>query len=354
MKKYENEPEFVRSLLKKAEEQYDGIEGFALVRRLPGGERNDVFALEDRRGKKLILRILHHDFDLRGLEYINRWSAYCADHVPVINTPLCTKDGRSSAGIGPFTVCFLPFVEGGHADRNDAVIRDEMARYHAQIHRVSLSYPDRKPRPDRAPLGFLDLDENFMFNWEQVRKMLENGGRSMFDDPRYQTEEMQKYIEGIYDRRGMILGEKDYFQRMFADLRKKYDSYAAGPIHGDMYGANVLAQDGHIRGIIDWDESNFELHVYELARTMWEFSKDGEGTSILSERATRYLSVYLDSEGTSKEGEWRYLIPLIRAVKFLDIIFYMQNSMIGDVWSPAYGYESAVTLENLADFALFE
>lgn len=350
MRNYPDEARLVAELAEHAGQEY-GINLKAdHYQRLKGGERNDVFLLGSK--PNVIMRIIHHNTSIHGVEFVNRWSRYCAQYSPLVNAPFLTLSGKSYFSREDMLVSLFPFVPGTHANRNIPQIRQKMAEFQAQLHQISLACPYQESRKDRTSTIYIDLDHNFLYNWQEVETMLSQGGRALFEDPRYQDDVSQKTISLLYQKRGILYDAKEELTQLFKHLQGQ-KILMKGPIHGDMYGANVLAQKGHITGVIDWDEANVDLHVYELGRTMWEFCKDEKACTLRKNWALNYLENYSKAGGTSPKEEWHLLVPLIRTVKFLDIVFYMQNAIIGDVWSPAYGLESIHVLKNLKDFTLF-
>jgi Ser/Thr protein kinase RdoA (MazF antagonist) len=351
MRAYENEPLFINTLVNRVYDEYHGIVPINSNRRLFGGERNDVFLLEGE-GKKYVMRIIHHLTDIRGVRYTNNWSRFAAERMPEANAPLLTNSGDTLFVHDGHIVGIYPFVDGMHSDRDDPQVRDEMAYAQAKLHRIGLIYPDQNSRPDRCSMIFLDLENNFLYNWDNVDQMLRSGGRSMFEDPNHQNEDEQLIIQQLYDRREILYSAKKEFSILVKKLRQNMDTLLYAPIHGDMYSSNVLVKNHKIVGIVDWDECNNEILVYELGRTCWEYCKDIENITFHHERAERYLSLYKEAGGPAPESQWHLMIPLLRMLKFMDIMLYLNNSIIGDVWDPAYGLESIIALNNLKNYRL--
>ena len=69
--------------------------------------------------------------------------------------------------------------------------------------------------------------------------------------------------------------------------------------------------------------------------------------SFLADRLERYLSVYKAEGGPVPESQWDLMAPLLRYLKFIEVTFYLHNSIIGDVWDPDYGLENIRALINL-------
>lgn len=347
MRTYDDEPRLLESLCRYVLELYEGIPSLSGGRRLSGGERNDVFLVEGQ-GEKWILRISHHNQDEASLRFTNDWSRYASERLPEAVAPLLTRAGTSYFRYQGLLVSLFPYVNGSHSSKDNPAHRREMAQLQAALHRIGQSYPRTEPRRDRQTMLELDFDQNFLYKWDDVTRMFNTGGRALFEHPNCQDDDLQRCIAGIYEHRQTLFDARRELEEWVVKIRRIKSTLLYAPIHGDMYPANVLARGDKIVGIIDWDECNVESLAYELGRTMWEYSKDLEHFNLNCQFAKQYLVDYISAGGPVPEAEWPLMIPFLRLLKFMDVMFYMNNAIIGDVWSPAYGYESIRVLENLA------
>jgi Ser/Thr protein kinase RdoA (MazF antagonist) len=343
VRQYENETKLLSGIFEQTAREYEGMAVPLSCKRLSGGERNDIFKLDFHEGSPLVLRIIHHKTELSGVLYTNTWSAFAASRIKEAISPRLTKTG-DSIFIHNGMICeILPFVEGVNSDRELSIHRDEIAKIQARLHNIGLQFPDQRPRPDRPRLLEFDFENNYIYNWEAVDKMLSSGGKALFSDPRHQSETEQEKIAGIYERREALYKGKEEFIKLTESLKKRRDLLYA-PIHGDLYGPNVLMKDDRIAGILDWDECGNEMLVYELGRVLWEYCKNPERDGFDRDRSAQYLAAYKAEGGPVPEDEWDLMVPLLRYLKYIEVMLYVHNSIIGDVWDPAYGLENIKAL----------
>lgn len=347
MQFYENEPQFVAGLIARIRECYEGICPIERFQRVIYGERNDVFFLYGK--NNYVIRIIHHSIPMEGVRYINRWAALAADGCDVAVAPMLTKEGESFLIYEGRAVCLYPMIEGDHADPSDPPIRDDMAIRQAQLHRIGVSCPIKAPRPDRSQMLNFNFENNFLYNWDRVDAMLRAGGSPLFHDPRRQTETDLACAREIYERREVIYRAKEEFQQLLQQLSERRLSLTYAPIHGDLYSSNVLAKDHRITGIVDWDECNYDLTAYELARTCFMFCGDETGTTFDMQKAERFLRLYEEHGGPTPKSEYFLMVPMLRMLKYMDIMLYLHNTIIGDTWTPSYGLQCVLAIDRLKD-----
>ncbi len=83
-------------------------------------------------------------------------------------------------------------------------------------------------------------------------------------------------------------------------------------MHGDFYAGNVLVRDGHIVGLLDWDEAFLGPPERELAWAAWEW---GDGLSTLGsdlEGARTFVADYVAAGGPAHPVDEEALRQLIR------------------------------------------
>ena len=352
VREYADEGKVMEALARRVGEEYDGVPRLTPCRRLRGGERNDVFLMEGG-GEKKIVRVIHHATDVRGLRFTNDWSRFAAERMPEVSAPYLTRSGETFFVCDGMMAGLYPYMEGEPSRRDYLPHRLDMARKHAQLHRIGVEYPVKTPRPDRQTMLDLDLENNFLFRWSEVTAMLADGGRALFEDPRHQNEEDQRCIEGLYRHRQSLIDARRELEEWQRSVRARKSGLLYAAMHGDLYPSNVLAVGDRITGIIDWDECNVDCLAYEFGRGMWEYTKDLDTFCFDPQAVRQYADAYAEAGGPVPPEEWDIIVPSIRLLKFTDTVFYMQNAIIGDVWGPAYGYESVRVLENLRDFRLF-
>ncbi len=346
MQFYENEPSFVAALIAEIREQYPNIPEITSFKRVIHGERNDVFFLYGQ--KNYVIRIIHHSIPFAGVEFINRWACLAAQECDVAIAPLKARNGQTYIVSNGRAVCLYDLIEGSHADPSDSAIRDDMAEKQALLHRIGLHCPIKAPRPDRSQMLTFDFDHNFLYDWEAVDTMLKQGGKPLFSDPRHQSAQDLRCAQEIYDRAGAVYRAKEEFQATVKAINEQKRPLTYAPIHGDIYSGNVLAKDHRITAIVDWDECNYDLTAYELARTCFMFCADETGTTFDMAKAARFLKRYEECGGVTPKSEYFLMVPMLRMLKFMDIMLYMHNTIIGDTWTPSYGLQCIIALDNLA------
>ncbi len=346
MQFYENEPAFVEGLIAVIRREYPDIPAISSFERIIHGERNDVFFLYGE--KNYVIRIIHHSIPFVGVEFINRWACIAADGCDVAIAPLLTKDGKTFIVHDSRAVCLYDKIEGSHAAPSDPLIRDDMALRQAQLHRIGFDCAIKAPRPDRTQMLTFDFENNFLYKWDAVDKMLKEGGRTLFEDPRHQSERDLACAREIYERRDAVYRAKEEFEKIVREINARDLSLTYAPIHGDIYSGNVLAKDHRITAIVDWDECNYDLTAYELARTCFMFCSDPSGTTFDMQKAARFLRIYEENGGVTPKNEYFFMVPMLRMLKYMDIMLYMHNTIIGDTWTPSYGLQCIIALDKLA------
>ena len=339
------------SIISKITGCYDNVISIENSERISGGDWNDVYCLYKQNGDKLVLRIMHPSYKKEGIDFTNRFALYASKIIPEAVSPLCKKDGSSIIDFRERYACLFPFKEGSYSDRTNPAHRDDAARILAELHKAGISYTDKTPRPDRFPLASLDLEQNHYYNWDKTDSMLKKGGRTLLEDPFHQNEKDQFVIQEIITLSSVVYEAKNEFNKLQISLNQR-DDLARAPVHGDLYGRNILVVNDKISAVIDWDECAIELLVYELARTAWEYCKDTATFNFDKGMLTRFLTVYKDSRGPVPEEHWRFMVPLLRFLKYLEVMLYLHNSIIGYNWIPSYGLENLKALINLKSFQL--
>ena len=100
---------------------------------------------------------------------------------------------------------------------------------------------------------------------------------------------------------------------------------------------------------MDWDECQYEPLVYDLSRGIWEFCKDKAKTDIDMTLAEKFLQVYFEAGGPVPKEQTDLLLPYIRLVRIVEVLFYIVNSVIGDYWNAEYTVRNLKALKNLPE-----
>ncbi|GIP30908.1 MULTISPECIES: phosphotransferase [unclassified Paenibacillus] len=139
-------------------------------------------------------------------------------------------------------------------------------------------------------------------------------------------------------------------ERWVGRLRQDGTRFMSGFIHGDYYGGNLLTdRRGQITAVIDWDECGKEWLIYELARSIWEFCHDDEENRMDSRNAHAFLQDYRNAGGPVPETDFAFILPFIRYVRLVEILFNLDQGLKGQPWSPEYTVHNLKALMNLND-----
>jgi len=318
--------------------------GLASVRdagTLSGGEWNQVHRIETETGP-LVLRIAHPATRPESAAYELALMRLMHREIPQVPLPLPTDDGRDFWIWEDRIVSLCPLMPGRVADRESAGLQAEAAAMLARLHRVALECSSSGPHPHYEPLREVSWKRNLWFDWTAVRKYLASG----------RVEEALDGL-GVEDgrelcRRFNCLDEERqaaeaWVQRVAGSQRRLHFA----PVHGDYYRGNVLAEGARITAVIDWEEAHPEWLVFELASALYEFCKDDERCTLERARATAFLQAYREAAGPVPPSDDDLLLPFIRVIRLIEVLFSLDQARQGQPWDPAYTLGNLRALENL-------
>jgi Ser/Thr protein kinase RdoA (MazF antagonist) len=234
-----------------------------VVGRLQGGEDAVVLRIRSA-GRDWALRVSHEAREDGAVEWVSRWMDHVSRTVPQA-VRRERRAGRSffrTASNAVATV--LPFIEGVTPEREDPAIQLQAAALLARIHRAGVEWRGWEDGPSprglrRAPTPPAFVDPGLDDAWRGARR---------------------------------------------SDLR-------TGPVHGDFYRGNLLATNGVIRAILDWDDARVEPLLLELAGATFEFSRD-RTHRLDPAKARRFVSTYLSAGGPVSGQELRWFGTAMR------------------------------------------
>jgi len=105
------------------------------------------------------------------------------------------------------------------------------------------------------------------------------------------------------------------------------------PIHGDYYAGNLLWDGKKITGVVDFDDSRLEWAQYEIARSLWEFTRDDAAFVLDPRRRDAYLEGYSSANpGIAHDlGLYMKFIKLIRLIEILSTATsQVRGDLLGD------------------------
>jgi Ser/Thr protein kinase RdoA (MazF antagonist) len=225
--------------------------------RLFGGEESAAFRLGTE-----VVRIGPAWRTTAELEWCHGIAMAAAEEIPEAVPPLPNHAGATVIRVAGRPVSVWPYIEGSRADDDDECQWAEAAELLARLHQVLGS---QRGRIGSRPVG---------------------GGtvttRAIGHDP-----ELDRWV-CAFD----------------ADARWTQ------PIHGDFYPGNLLARNGHIVALLDWDEAILSPPARELAWAAWEFG-DGLWADNLDE-VWEFVTAYKDAGGPADPPDDLTLRSLVR------------------------------------------
>ena len=195
------------------------------------------------------------------LEWCHRIALATAEELPEAVAPLRTPSGDTVVRVAGHPISVWPFVGGSWVDKAGDRQREQAAELLARLHRAL------------APRRFGDRP---------------SGAGTVTTQP---------------------VGDHD------PDLDRwvrRFDAGAASTqaIHGDFYAGNMLARDGRIVALLDWDEALLCPPTRELAWAAWEFG-DGLWADDL-DQVWAFITAYQDASGPAERPDDVTLRMLVR------------------------------------------
>ena len=255
----------------------------AVLRPLTGGYANDVFLVDSPRGS-LVLRRKHPPSDPAGIEWEHELVARLAAELPEVPAPVEALDGSTFFLYEGDAVSLVPALAGRPASRRDRRHRIAAAALLGRLHRLTAAL-ELPPRPGIAGLAEVRTlaADRLPRGWR--RRVAEHG------------------VEALA-----------LFERVAAR------EPASGVLHGDFFPGNVIARDGRIVGLVDWEEAHPGWLATELANAGWEFCRTPAGDDLERNELRRFVDAYRDAGGPPDEAEDDLLLPLIRIKRILEVL----------------------------------
>jgi Ser/Thr protein kinase RdoA (MazF antagonist) len=215
-----------------------GVPAHGRAVRLHGGEESAAYRLGD-----VVVRIAPQ----WRTDHEMRWFATLANHaatvVPEVVAPLPAASGDFVVRLGGRPISLWPFVAGEWPTKGDPGLRDQAAELLARLHKALAD----APMPDEPPTP-----------------MAQGPGEDLADP------ELDAWLESRA-------------------------SLAVQPLHGDYYRGNVLAVDGRITALLDWDDAYVGPLEKDLCEAAWEWGNGLKTGSLAGPLA--FLAAYTSSGG---------------------------------------------------------
>lgn len=176
--------------------------------------------------QRYVLRIYEADRNLFEEEEELKLLETIADFIPVPQI-IKSQRGLHIEEYGTLKFTLFSFIQGETLDKIDQGVLREIAWYLGKFHRYSEERVRNYNRKSRIDLDF------------------------------YMSEIEKSKID---------FNEKEKIFSIYEELKNiDFNTLPKGIIHADIFPDNVIVKDGHINGIIDFNESYYGPYVYDLA-----------------------------------------------------------------------------------------
>jgi Ser/Thr protein kinase RdoA (MazF antagonist) len=259
--------------------------------------------LEPLPSRHLVVRsgayVIHDaETSLESVLWEHEFLAFLAPRVPEVVAPLTAVDGSTLLVVGDHVVTVTPHIATGSRDRTGEVVRHEVPRLLARLHRAAGEWPGARPRPGRPSWRDLDWVANDAWDWRVV------------------------------DRTALL-------ERAYEASREWLASpppLAESAVHGDFHPDNLLASERGIEGLIDWEFARIDWPASDLAAAVMFLSLQRDGT-IDRRIAEETVAAYVDAGG---RDESHALEPLLRQVILAVALHARTRKATGQSWSPEF------------------
>jgi Ser/Thr protein kinase RdoA (MazF antagonist) len=229
-----------------------------------------------------VLHIKHPPLDLQSLSWEHELLALLRPHLPEIPAPMRTLGGRTFLLHEERPVWLTPYVPGEPAEPAE---RRAVAAALGRLHAVQLEV---QPRPGHARLRDLPIPP--------LRPM----------PPAFDS-----WLPLIASARAETI---ELISRV-ATTRQA----TVGITHNDIFPGNVLVHDGHVTGLLDWEEADVDWLVWDLASSILTFCSTANGD--LDTSATQgFLDTYRAASGRVQPEEDDLIVPLLRVKRILEVL----------------------------------
>lgn len=296
----------ISSSLEEALRRNYGLQDLGPAQRLPGGYENDVFLVVVD-GERWVVRVCAPWISPARVAYEHALMDAVGAEVPEVPRPRRTADGSTSVVLGGRVVSVFPYRSGVAVERADDELRRAAARLLARIHAVA-TRGSALPEPAVQPLARMDWLRNPHWDLARAREVVRDLDGAGSDSGR-------AFARGFPE----VEEEWSWARRRVGELGGL--GLRSGPIHGDFWPRNLLAEDGRITAVLDWVESREEWLAFELGRTVWEFCSDRNEHLLLRGRALAFLDTYRDAGGPVPDGELDLLVDFMRIGVLGDVLY---------------------------------
>lgn len=289
--------------LKQAIKAEYGIE-IRQLHRLEGGEKNMVYRIDH---SPCVLRVYQKSADRSGIHFEHMLLLSLKEQLPYISQPYVTKSG-TFLEIDGHPAAVMRYIDGVTPVKEelDEAFCHQAGTCLGEIHRQTSAAAAALPAiSSRKSLLEMDFFDNDMYSWDTATAWLAK----------------TKYRPRLPYFKDTLRFCESYFHT------KKFSP--ALPIHGDYYEGNLLCRDGKIVGVIDFDDTKPEFPEYEIARSLWEFTRDDANFTFHPALREAYLSGYSRSMPVSlTEAD---ILAVVGFVRIMEILSNASSMIKGDL-----------------------
>ena len=289
--------------LKHAIKAEYGIE-IGQLHRLEGGEKNMVYRI-DR--SPYVLRVYQKSADRSGIHFEHALLLSLQKRLSYISQPYVTKSG-TFLEIDGHPAAVMRYIDGITPAREDidGAFCHQAGICLGEIHRQASGAASALPAVrSRKSLLEMDFFDNDMYSWDTATAWLAK----------------TKYRTRLpYFKDTLRFCESYFHTKKFSPLL---------PIHGDYYEGNLLCRDGKIVGVIDFDDTKLEFPEYEIARSLWEFTRDDATFTFRPALREAYLSGYSSIMSIAlTESD---VLAVVGFVRIMEILSNASSMIKGDL-----------------------
>src|SRR5262249_19178591 len=200
---------------------------------------------------------------LESVRWEHDFVRFLADEIEEVLSPLEAFDGSTFYVNDGRVVSVFPFVEGGEVRDREPEYRHELPVLLARLHRRALAWPVGEQRPDVLSVRDRDWESNDWWDWSIVEK----------------TPSLVRPFEELRD---WVASARDL---------------CVCPIHGDFHAGNLLARDGRIVAVVDWQYARCDWPAFELASVAYDLAWDETSNAVDAAMRDRAVETYVDAGG---------------------------------------------------------
>jgi Ser/Thr protein kinase RdoA (MazF antagonist) len=235
---------------------------------------------------------------LESVLWEHEFLGFLAPRVAEVVAPLTAVDGSTFLAVGDHVISVTPHIAAELADRSAPVVRYEVPRLLARLHRAAAEWPRARPRPGRPSWRDLDWIANDIWDWTAL------------------------------DRTALLERAYEACQEWLASAPPLTES----AVHGDFHTDNLLASKRGIEALIDWEFARIDWPASDLAEAVMVLSLQRDGT-IDQRIADETVAAYVDAGG---RDESHALEPLLRQALLAVALHARTRKATGQSWSPEF------------------